>query len=180
MVVDVVDEGIQSPHPLGQPLGDGVPFALADQARHDVERPFPVDATRLTGVVHREGDAHGANRQLGGGGTLRKLGVSQLGEHPQQRPSAGPSPARGRDQFIPQACGVVLLPVDGHGSVQRLDRGYPRSSALPMSGAAWADRADLAMPVCGPLRALTARSLALILLMMAAEARFQLSRLAMT
>ena len=114
IVVNVIDKGVQRLHPLLQAAGDVVPLALSDQAGHHVERPGPVDAGGVFAAVNGEGDAHGANGQLGGGLALRKLLVRQSGKHPQQRPGAGTRPARRSDQFIPAGGCVVLLPVDGH------------------------------------------------------------------
>ena len=57
-VIDIVDEEVERLDALLQPGLDARPFMTRDDARDDVERPGPIDASALLGI-DREGDAHG-------------------------------------------------------------------------------------------------------------------------
>src|SRR5262249_32249077 len=57
LVIDIVDEQVQSGDPLPEALLDPRPLLAADGARNDVQRPGPIDGALLL-VVHGEGDTH--------------------------------------------------------------------------------------------------------------------------
>ena len=63
VVVDVVDEVVERPQPLGEPALDDAPLVAVDQARDDVERPGPVDV--LTVGVDGERDPHREDLEIG-------------------------------------------------------------------------------------------------------------------
>ena len=56
VVVDVVDEGVQRPHPLFEPRLQAHPFLHRQDPGHDVEGDQPLGTLFL--AIDREGDAH--------------------------------------------------------------------------------------------------------------------------
>jgi hypothetical protein len=56
-VVDVLDEGVQRAHALGEPALDDAPLVGGQDARDQVERERPVAALRTVGGGGVEGDA---------------------------------------------------------------------------------------------------------------------------
>ena len=66
-VVDVVEEGLQRPNPLGDALGDAVPLAGGEDPGHDVERKRSLLAVQIEGdaLVHE-----GPGQSTGPGGDV--------------------------------------------------------------------------------------------------------------
>ena len=124
MVVDVVDEGVERPHALLEAARDLVPFALQDEAGHDVERPFAVDVRTV--VVDGERDAHGTDGEFGSRLAFADLVVGQFRQRLQQAARARPRLAGGGDEFVPEIVGAVGLPVDCHRVDQAGERTWER------------------------------------------------------
>jgi hypothetical protein len=111
-VVQVVDEQIERLHPLLQTRFGAVPFVLGDDARHDVERPSPVDAAAFG--VDGEGDAHHQNGEFGGGLALAQIFIAQGGQVFAQRPGRWTRPRRVINEFVIETRRGVMLPLDSH------------------------------------------------------------------
>ena len=115
MMVDVVDEGVQGPHPLGEPLGDGVPLALAESGAgtmsngHSRSMPpgSPVSYTVKVMPMVRIANSAAAARSERASSVSRESTRSN-------GPGAGAGPAGRGDELVPEACCFVLLPIDGH------------------------------------------------------------------
>ncbi len=112
LVVKVVDEQIQRLHPLFQAGFRAIPFLPGDDARHDVERPRPVDAAALG--VDGKRNAHDQDGEFGGGLALAQIRVAQGSQILAQRPGRGTRPRRAVDEFVVEARRGVMSPLDGH------------------------------------------------------------------
>ena len=62
-MIDIVEEGVERLHPLGNPALQLAPFCRSDDARHDVERDQPFLAVVV--AIDVEGDAGAAEEALG-------------------------------------------------------------------------------------------------------------------
>ena len=100
--VDVAEERLQRPHPLGEPGGEARPVVGGDDARHEVEREQPVGRA----VADPERDAArpllGVQRGLGRG----QPAVAHAAERAEHPAVLGPHLAVGADRLV-VAVGVV-------------------------------------------------------------------------
>ena len=96
LVVEVVDEHVERPQPLGQAGADAVPLGARDHPRDDVERPGAVDV--LTVGVDGERDPHREDVELG---DLLALGERLGAESPRSSTSAPPRPGAARRRRPP-------------------------------------------------------------------------------
>ena len=85
--VDVVDEGVDRPHPLLEPGREPLPFGGGEDARDDVERDDPLG--RLLLAIDGEGDAEAAEGGLGGLLAAVELGRRRVGQPAGERLEAG-------------------------------------------------------------------------------------------
>ena len=65
IVIEIVDEEVQRPHPLHQAPFDLVPLAFANDPGDEIQRPAAIDGALFLGI-HRESDAHFLDRELKG------------------------------------------------------------------------------------------------------------------
>jgi hypothetical protein len=99
VVVQVVDEHVDRPEPLGESGLDATPLRRGDDPRDDVERPGPVDATAVG--VHRERDAHGEDVELGERLSLLQFAVLERRQLLDERSCRGARRAVGGEELVP-------------------------------------------------------------------------------
>ncbi len=111
-VIEIVDKQIERLHPLFQAGIGAVPLLFGNDARHDVERPGPVDVA--ASGVDGEGNAHDQDGEFGGGLALAQVLVAQRGQVFAQGAGGRTGSRTVTDEFVVTAGSSVLLPVDGH------------------------------------------------------------------
>ena len=114
LVVDVVDESVQCIDALRETARDDVPFALDDESRNDVERPLAIDRAAAFTGVDGERDAHRPDGDLGSGLARGEFLIRQPGQHAAEIFGALAGATAIGDEFVPDAGGLVLRPVDRH------------------------------------------------------------------
>src|SRR5262249_46073049 len=115
LVVDVADEQVQRLGALLEPRFGALPLAARDGARDHVEGPGAIDVAPFR--VHREGDAHRLDGEVGGQAALVHLAVRQTGEVIDERARRRPRRAGRFEQLVVELLATVLAPVDGHAAL---------------------------------------------------------------
>ena len=152
--VDVVDEGVDRPHPLLEPCRQIGPFAGGEDARDDVERDDPLG--RVSRRHRRRRRCRGCGRRLrrpAGGGRARPghVGEPARAARSPSAPSCGgwfhsSSKARAsvtRPSQMPDAASCTKGPRDQSGRRRTGPRGQAGREAPKKTGARCADAGSL-------------------------------------
>ena len=120
-MVDVVDEGVQRPHPLLEPRLEPRPLLRRDDARDDVEGDQPLGAFLLP--VDREGDADPVEQGIRLGALLRQT-LGRLGRSATRRNAGSERAQRHSDgiHFVIR-CGRQTIPLKSRKEDQAAGRG---------------------------------------------------------
>ena len=106
--VDVGQEGLESPHPLADPVFEDGPFLGGDDPGQQVERDGPLLARE------GEGDALVPQRAVAQGATFGEIVDAQGGQRAVERGVARAKPAGGVEHLVPCRSGGVVLEEIAH------------------------------------------------------------------